>query len=295
MNNIVEQFNATTQNTVEEVSRQQNVLAEQQGRAGQALNETQQLDERLKNLGKAMDDYTGERDILIGQLQADSAKIRTDVEYEFNTLKANVESWFELAKAHIDGQGTGGGISKGGPHGGHKSVDKKEIAVWKIPEDVDKAAFRHWVDAVDFQLEMVHDFRHAGFVLNQVRRSKVAIYPPVFETLLETASLEIRKSQVEMGIAPTAALSVEMDYPFQQRTTFSNAYFINKLSTSLHDRTVGVEHHNGFEIYRQVCQMIGAVPENAEFHMANDLTILSRNYGAKVTDLKSLYMASDYY
>jgi len=122
---------------------------------------------------------------------------------------------------------------------------------------------------------MVHDFKHAGFALNQVRRSKVAIDAPVFETLLATVSLEIRKSQEDLGITPDAALSVDLDYPFQQRTTFFNAYLINKLSTSLHDRTVGVEHHNGFEIYRQVCQMIDAVPENAEFHLANDLTVLS--------------------
>ena len=87
---------------------------------------------------------------------------------------------------------------------------------------------------------------------------------------------------------PDQPISVDLDYPFQQQTTFFNAYLINKLSTSLHDRTVGVEHHNGFEIYRQVCQMVDAVPENAEFHMANDLIILSRNFGAKVSDLKSL-------
>ena len=37
------------------------------------------------------------------------------------------------------------------------------------------------------------------------------------------------------------------------------------------------------------CQMIVALPENAEFHMANGLTTLSRNFGGKVTDLKSLY------
>ena len=138
---------------------------------------------------------------------------------------------------------------------------------------MDKAAFRHWVDAVDLPLEMVHDFKHAGFVLNQVRRSKVAIDSPVFEILFATASLEIRKSQEDLGITPDAPLSVELDYPFQQRTTFVNAYLINKVSTSLHDRTVGVEHHDGFEIYRQICQMIDAVPENAEFHMANDLII----------------------
>ena len=118
-----------------------------------------------------------------------------------------------------------------------------------------------------------------------MRRPKIAIDAPVFDTLLATASMEIKKSQEEMGVLPTAPLSSEMDYPFQQRTTFFNAYLINKLSTSLHDRTVGIEHHNGFEIYRQVCQMIDAVPENAEFHMANDLTISSSNFGAKVNDL----------
>ena len=107
-----------------------------------------------------------------------------------------------------------------------------------------------------------------------MRRSKVAIDQPVFETLLSTALVESRKSQEEMGISPDAPLSEEFDYPFQQRTTFLNAYLINKLSTSLHDRTVGVEHHNGFEIYRQICQMIHAVPEDAEFHMANDLLLL---------------------
>ena len=105
-----------------------------------------------------------------------------------------------------------------------------------------------------------------------MRRSKVAIGQPVFETLLLTASVEIRKSQVEMGISPDPSLSEEVDYPFYQRKTFLGAYLISKLNTSLHDRTVGVENHNGFEIYRQICQMIDAVPEKAEVHMANELT-----------------------
>ena len=134
---------------------------------------------------------------------------------------------------------------------------------------------------------MVQDFRHAGFGLNQIRRSKVAIDKPVLETLLATASIDIRKSLVEMGISPDAPLTEEFDYPFYQRTTFLNAYLISKLNTSLHHKTVGVEHRNVFEIYRQICQMIDAVPENAEFHMANELTTLSRKFGGKVTDLKS--------
>ena len=35
--------------------------------------------------------------------------------------------------------------------------------------------------------------------------------------------------------------------------------------------------------------MIDAALENADFHMPNELTTLSKNFGGKVTDLKSLY------
>ena len=95
---------------------------------------------------------------------------------------------------------------------------------------------------------------------------------PVSETLSATASVEIHKLQVELGISPDAPLFGEFDDLFYQRLTFLNAYLISKLDTSLHDRTVGVEHHNGFEICMQICQMIDAEPENAEFHVATDLT-----------------------
>ena len=120
------------------------------------------------------------------------------------------------------------------------------------------------------QLEMVHDFK---------RRSKVAIDKIVSETLLSTASVDIRTSQVEMGISSESALTEEFDYPSRQRTTFLNAYLVSKLNTSLHDKVVRVEHRNGFVIYRQTYQMIDAVREDAEFHMANELTTLSKNFG----------------
>ena len=143
MNALVEDFNTKTgqtivelrrqstlsTQTVDEVKRQQEVLAGQQAQAFQALNETQNLDSRLKELTAGLDEYKSGRDSLLGQMQADNTKLRTDVETEFNAHKSNVENWFNLAKAHIDGQGTSGGVGKGGPHGGHKSVNKKEIAV----------------------------------------------------------------------------------------------------------------------------------------------------------------------
>ena len=161
------------------------------------------------------------------------------------------------------------------------------IAVWKLPEELEKSSFRHRVVAVDMQLKMVHDFKHASFVLGQVRRSKVAIDKPVFEIMLSTASVEIQKSQFEMGITPESAVTEEFQYPLHRRTTFFNADLIGKLHTSLHDNTLGVEHRNGFEIYWRIYPMTDAVPKHVEFHMTNELATSSKRFGGKVTNLKS--------
>ena len=112
---------------------------------------------------------------MVKQVHFESTKFRTDTELELNKSKGDIEKWLELAKAHIDGQGVSGGFGKRSPH---KGIDKKEIGVWKLQEELDKSSFRHWDDAVDLQPEMVHDLKHAGFVLNHIRRSKVAITCP---------------------------------------------------------------------------------------------------------------------
>ena len=104
-------------------------MAQQQGTASKALNETQLLDSRLKELTTSIEKYNEKRDALVEQLHTESAQLRTDMEFEFSALKGEIERCFELAKAHIDGQGQIGGFGKGRPHGGHKGIDKKEIAV----------------------------------------------------------------------------------------------------------------------------------------------------------------------
>ena len=79
--------------TVDEVKRQQEVLAGQQAQAFQALNETQNLDSRLKELTGGLDEYKAGRDSLLEQMHAGNVKLRTDVEAEFNVLEGNVENW----------------------------------------------------------------------------------------------------------------------------------------------------------------------------------------------------------
>ena len=52
----------------------------------------------------------------------------------------------------MDGHDSSGGGGTG--EGKHKGIEKKEIAVWKFPEELDESAVCNWVDAVDMQLEV---------------------------------------------------------------------------------------------------------------------------------------------
>ena len=61
---------------------------------------------------------------------------------------------------------------------------------------------------------MVHDVKHASFVLGKIRGSQVAIYKPVFEMCLTLATTDLQKSQTEIGIPPEIGLSEEFDYLF---------------------------------------------------------------------------------
>jgi hypothetical protein len=69
------------------------------------------------------------------------------------------------------------------------------------------------------------------------------------------------------------------DYKFLDMTMFLNSYLICKLNTDLHTKTFGLENKNGFELYRVVCQLVDAIPENAAFHLNNELLNLTKQYG----------------
>ena len=48
-------------------------------------------------------------------------------------------------------------------------IDKKEVNVWKLPDEVGMAELRHWVDSVGVQLEAVHGFNLPDVVCNRVQ------------------------------------------------------------------------------------------------------------------------------
>ena len=145
------------------------------------------------------------------------------------------------------GKGFDGGFGKGFDGGFGKGVDRKEVAVWKLPDEVSKVRFRHWLNALDSQLEAVHGWRHADIVLNRVKRSEDPIDADSLERCLTEAEDEIDKLEGD-NFDP----HVKHNYPFSERSKFLYAYMINKLNTFLHDRIISIEGKNGFEVYRQV-------------------------------------------
>ena len=245
------------------------------------------LDSRLSTLNEQMNMLGRDAKIAIDKVAADAEVTKADILKESEFRKVEMTQWSDGFKDQSGPPGLGGGKGRGG--GTDKNIDKKEIAVWKIPDDVDKTGFRHWVKAVDMQLELVHGMEFASFVLNHIRRAKVAIDVDVLSACVVAANLDISKAQMEMKVESGEDIDHPQDYPFQKSTTFLYAYLVSKLNTNLLDKTVGIEHRNGFELYRQICKIVDAVPEDAQFHMNKYMIGLAKTFGPKVTDLKSMY------
>ena len=152
-----------------------------------------------------------------------------------------------------------------------------------MPDDLDKLSFRLWVDAAEQQLEAVHGFKHASSVMNEIRRSDAEITADTFHTCIDKANIKIDQSLTAMGVkgdelnGVTDDVSGEFcDYKFLDMTTFLNSYLICKLNTDLHTKTSGLDHRNGFGLYRLVCQLLDAIPKNAAFHLNNELLNLTK-------------------
>ena len=65
-------------------------------------------------------------------------------------------------------------------------------------------------------------------------------------------------------------------------------YVIRKVNTDLHDKMVEVADSTGHKLDRQICQIVGAVPDNAAFLMEAELQQLVQMFGPTVVDLKYL-------
>ena len=126
--------------------------------------------------------------------------------------------------------------------------------------------YRHWSKAVDIQLEAVHGWSCSDYILHRVKRCPDAMTAETFARCLAEASVDILSDPDISQLAPDPS-----EYPFAEKTRFLYAYLMGRLSTDLYDRGASIESKHGVEVYRQIAQMIDAVPENAEFVMNAEL------------------------
>ena len=87
--------------------------------------------------------------------------------------------------------------------------DKKEVIVWKLHDHVTKLDFRHWLDAIDLQLEAIHGFAYPDLVLEKVKRFPTEITEAALSTIIKTINDEQaekkRKEESAEGSVPEPA------------------------------------------------------------------------------------------
>ena len=64
---------------------------------------------------------------------------------------------------------------------------------------------------------------------------------------------------------------------------------MNKLNTDLHRKTTGIEDRNGLEMYRQICNIVDALPANYKFYLDAQLAALPHKHADNIKGLKELY------
>ena len=70
-------------------------------------------------------------------------------------------------------------------------MDKKEVQVCKLGEKVEKADFRHCLDAIDLQLEAIHQFKHPELILKKIRMSEDVIDDSMLNEIREQVNADL--------------------------------------------------------------------------------------------------------
>ena len=175
--------------------------------------------------------------------------------------------------------------------------------MWKLPDQVTKQEFRHWLDAVDTYLSAAQNFEFPEVVLDKVRRHESEVNQSNWAGIVDMANADIpRNKNIDewvssgksgdfMGVPGADPWKADLtpDWEFVEKSRYLYTFLLSKLNTDLHGKTIGIEDRNGLELYRQVVQSVDQIPDNAKFLMGADIGNLVHKYGDKVKDLKSLY------
>lgn len=187
-----------------EIIAQLTDLSAQQSRAEQAPKEPQNFYQRLTNLSAQLMQLGKDAKDAIDKVDLEAQQTRADIVLDFELRNTEITKGFDEFKGKAGPPGLGGGLGSKSSDGGsrERGIDKNKVSVWKLLAELDKTAFRYWVDAVDLQLEPVHGLKFAIFVLNHVRHAKVAVDQDVLELCIAAANADIAKAQAEMKIDP---------------------------------------------------------------------------------------------
>ena len=134
-------------------------------------------------------DFAGQIELLQQTSDMEIEKLNLRITTDFEAIKVKLQKGFDEAVSggNISGERFGEGRTEG-----RTKHDKKDLAVWKLAEDVSKGAFRHWVEAVGNNLEGIHGWSYPDVILDLVRRQNTVITK---ESLAEI----VRKSSDELA------------------------------------------------------------------------------------------------
>ena len=85
--------------------------------------------------------------------------------------------------------------------------DKKELNVWKLPDDVSKLDVRHWLDTVDIQLEAIHGLQYPDLVQENNKRLPNDVTGELLSQVISEINDEHREKKRKEHIEKTGAPS----------------------------------------------------------------------------------------
>jgi NAD(P)H-flavin reductase len=151
-----------------------------------------QLASRMLTVDTNITERSSAYDIQLEELKQKMMKnfgdLNTATDEKFGELRNQLdafhsENWkrLEAKFAEIGPPGLG---EKSFGKGGSK-LDKKELSVWRLEDNVDKLKFRHWVEALENNLEQVQGWDRASEILDRIRRQEREIDQGVLESIVD--------------------------------------------------------------------------------------------------------------
>ena len=215
------------------------------------------------------------------KFDADLLELQGSLIAKSESLRNELLVWSKGVDAQVL---AGGGVPPGlgGKGGGGKGrLDKKDLSVWKLEDNVEKLKFRHWVEAVENNLEQLQGWDRASEVLDRVRRKETEIDQNALNEIID-----------EAYDAVEAAGESRMDrsaYEFVSASRMLHTFLLNKINADMHERTTMIENKNGFELYRVIYQSVDPIASNALFACDQAIMQISHEHAGKIKSLKDLY------